>query len=67
MAAIVLTPILVPAATPIEVSVPIINGNRKTPKISPTIPPTKPITKPMRPRIGIKRIGSMTGLVNLRL
>jgi hypothetical protein len=59
IAAIVLIPIFVPAATPMETSELMINGNRKTPSIKPTIPPTKPTTKPINPRIGIKILDSM--------
>jgi hypothetical protein len=56
----VLTPILVPAATPTgeeedgevkEDSTPkIINTSLNTPRTSPTIPPTNPITKPNKTR-----------------
>lgn len=63
MAAIVLIPILVPAATPIEVSAPMISGNRKTPSIKPTIPPTKPIAKPITPRIGTNKLNSITRMI----
>jgi hypothetical protein len=63
MAAIVLIPILVPAATPIEVSTPMISGNRKTPSNKPTIPPTKPIAKPIMPRIGTNKLNSITRMI----
>ena len=67
MAAIVLIPILVPAATPIEVSTPIISGNRKTPSNKPTIPPTKPIAKPITPRTGTDKLKSIKSMIKCPL
>jgi len=63
MAAIVLIPILVPAATPIEGSTPMISRNHKTPSNKPTIPPTKPIAKPIMPRIGTNKLNSITRMI----
>ena len=47
----ILTPMLVPAVTLAETSVPKIRGNLTTPRTSPTRPPTKPITNPTNPKI----------------